>query len=342
MESAIRCAASELPGFALFVSLISHRLLKSTYTTIILPFRGEGKHTPSGRPVNRKLLALSGPRNHHAGNPNGGEFFVMTDTPLSNEPVLLRSDADYVATLTLNRGAKFNALSRELMSAIQAEIADIVESADVRVVIIAGTGKAFCAGHDLGEMRADPSSPAMEALFTQCSDMMTSLTKIPQPVIAKVHGMATAAGCQLVAQCDLAVTVEDATFATSGVNVGLFCSTPMVAVTRNLSRKQAMEMLLTGEFIDAETALRYGLVNRVVPAVELDDAVNDLAAMIVNKSPIAIARGKQLFYEQIDENLDAAYTRATKVITANMQDEDTRAGIDAFAEKRPMPDWKGK
>ena len=266
----------------------------------------------------------------------------MTDTPLSNEPVLLRSDADYVATLTLNRGAKFNALSRELMSAIQAEIADIVESADVRVVIIAGTGKAFCAGHDLGEMRADPSSPAMEALFTQCSDMMKSLTKIPQPVIAKVHGMATAAGCQLVAQCDLAVTVEDATFATSGVNVGLFCSTPMVAVTRNLSRKQAMEMLLTGEFIDAETALRYGLVNRVVPAVELDDAVNDLAAMIVNKSPIAIARGKQLFYEQIDENLDAAYTRATKVITANMQDEDTRAGIDAFAEKRPMPDWKGK
>ncbi|MEK9726140.1 MAG: enoyl-CoA hydratase-related protein, partial [Rhodospirillaceae bacterium] len=170
----------------------------------------------------------------------------------------------------------------------------------------------------------------------------TTRTEIPQPVIARVHGIATAAGCQLVAQCDLAIAAEEARFATSGVNVGLFCSTPMVAVTRNLPRKQAMEMLMTGDFIDAETALAYGLVNRVVPAADLDDAVAEMAAKIAAKSPIAVQRGKQLFYRQLEGGLKAAYAEATEVITQNMQDQDARAGIDAFVEKRPMPEWKGE
>jgi len=265
-----------------------------------------------------------------------------SETPIANEPVLLRSDADGVATLTLNRGGKFNALSRELMAAIQTELDSIAEDPAVRVVIIGGHGRAFCAGHDLAEMRADPGPEAMQALFTQCSRMMTTLTEIPQPVIARVHGMATAAGCQLVAQCDLAVAVTEASFATSGVNVGLFCSTPMVAVTRNLPRKQAMEMLMTGEFIDAQTALQYGLVNRVVDADALDAAVAEMAAKITAKSPIAVARGKRLFYRQLEAGLEAAYAEATKVITDNMQDQDARAGIDAFVEKRPMPDWEGR
>ena len=266
----------------------------------------------------------------------------MTDTSLPNEPLLLREDSGGTATLTLNRGAKFSALSTAVLSGIQAELTVIAEDPAIRVVVIAAKGKAFCAGHDLNEMRADPGPESMRALFSQCSAMMTQLTRIPQPVIARVHGMATAAGCQLVAQCDLAVAVEEATFATSGVNVGLFCSTPMVAVTRNLPRTQAMEMLMTGEFIDAETALRYGLVNRVVPARELDAAIAELAGKITNKSPVAVARGKQLFYTQLEEGLEAAYARATGVIADNMQDQDTRAGIDAFVEKRPMPDWKGK
>lgn len=260
-------------------------------------------------------------------------------TPLSNEPVLLRSDDQGIATLTLNRPGKFNALSSELLAALQSELEAIAQDASVRVVVIAAAGKAFCAGHDLGEMRADPESEAMTALFKQCSRMMMTLTEIPQPVIARVHGMATAAGCQLVAQCDLAVAVEDATFATSGINVGLFCSTPAVAVTRNLPRKQAMELLMTGDFIDAETARQYGLVNRVVPADRLDAAVAELAGSIAAKSPLAVAYGKQLFYKQLEAGLEGAYEQASKVITANMQDETTRAGLDAFVEKKPMPKW---
>jgi enoyl-CoA hydratase/carnithine racemase len=263
-------------------------------------------------------------------------------TSSDNESVLLRSDDHGITTLTLNRGNKFNALSRELMGAIQAELDAIAEDTSVRVVIIAGAGKAFCAGHDLKEMRADPGPEAMTALFEQCSRMMVTLTEIPQPVIARVHGMATAAGCQLVAQCDLAVTVADATFATSGIDVGLFCSTPMVAVTRNLPRKQAMEMLMTGDFIDAKTAQQYGLVNRVVTNDQLDEAVADLAGNIASKSPIAVRRGKQLFYTQLESGLEAAYEQATKVITDNMQDHDTRAGVDAFVEKKPMPDWENR
>jgi enoyl-CoA hydratase/carnithine racemase len=172
--------------------------------------------------------------------------------------------------------------------------------------------------------------------------MMLTLTRIPQPVIARVHGMATAAGCQLVAQCDLAIAAEEATFATSGINVGLFCSTPMVAVTRNLPRKQAMEMLMTGEFIDAATARDYGLINRVVPAGDLDGAVSAMATTLASKSPVALARGKRLFYSQLEVGLEGAYEQATKVITENMQDHDTRAGIDAFVAKKPMPEWSDR
>ena len=181
-------------------------------------------------------------------------------------PVLLRTDRGGIATLTLNRPDKFNALSTELMGLIEQQLDSLSGDKSIRTVIIAANGKAFCAGHDLREMSDDPGEEAIQALFDQCSRMMVSLTQIPQPVIARVHGMATAAGCQLVAQCDLAVASEEARFATSGINVGLFCGTPMVAVTRNLPRKQAMEMLLTGEFIDAATAERYGLINRAVPA----------------------------------------------------------------------------
>ena len=262
--------------------------------------------------------------------------------PIANEPVLLRNDKDGIATLTLNRGDKFNALSLELINSVQKELNAISRDIAVRVVVIAAAGKAFCAGHDLVEMRADPGLEAMKELFQKCSRMMVTLTKIPQPVIARIHGTATAAGCQLVAQCDLAVAVEDASFATSGINVGLFCSTPMVAVTRNLPRKQAMEMLMTGEFIDAETARQYGLVNRVVPAKKLDEAVFELARCIAGKSPIAIKRGKELFYKQLGDDIEAAYEHAAKVITANMQDTDARAGIDAFIEKKSMPDWQDR
>jgi len=267
----------------------------------------------------------------------------MSDTALTNDPVLLRSDDDDgVVTLTLNRGDKFNALSTALMSEVQAQLDSFMDDPSVRVVIIAGAGRAFCAGHDLNEMQADPGPEAMKALFDQCSHMMTSLTKIPQPVIARVHGVAAAAGCQLVAQCDLAVCADEAKFGTSGVNIGLFCSTPMVAVTRNLGRKQAMEMLMTGDLIDAGTAVQYGLVNRAVPADQLDGAVSELAAKISAKSPIAVGRGKRLFYRQLEDGLEAAYKEATDVITANMQDQDARDGIDAFVKKQPMPEWKGK
>ena len=261
---------------------------------------------------------------------------------MTNELVLLRTDADGVATLTLNRPNSFNTLSSELMTALQTELDRLMTDEVTRVVILAGAGKAFCAGHDLTEMRADPGPKPMEALFTQCSRLMTTLTKIPQPVIAKVHGVAAAAGCQLVAQCDLAICVEEAKFGTSGVNLGLFCSTPMVAVTRNLPRKQAMEMLMTGDLIDAVMAERWGLVNRVVPTNQLDTAIDDLARKIASKSRAAVSRGKKLFYTQIEEGLEAAYAKATQAITSNMQDNDARAGIDAFIDKQPMPNWKGK
>ncbi|MEQ8228690.1 MAG: enoyl-CoA hydratase [Rhodospirillales bacterium] len=262
------------------------------------------------------------------------------NTQIDNESVLLRDDRDGVATLTLNRPDKFNALSTELMGTVQDQLDAIADDRSVKVVVIAANGRAFCAGHDLQEMKAMDGREPLESLFKQCSRMMTTLTRIPQPVIARVHGIATAAGCQLVAQCDLAVAAADVRFATSGINLGLFCSTPMVAVTRNLPRKQALEMLYTGDFIDAETAQQYGLVNRVVAPDRLDRATEDLARTIAGQSPRAIQFGKELFYKQIEEGLDAAYALATETIVENMLHPDAQGGVGAFLEKKPMPDWQ--
>ena len=267
---------------------------------------------------------------------------TATSATSGNDLILLRHDEDGIATLTLNRPDKFNALSTELMGLIEQQLDSLSGDKSIRTVIIAANGKAFCAGHDLREMSDDPGEEAIQALFDQCSRMMVSLTQIPQPVIARVHGMATAAGCQLVAQCDLAVASEEARFATSGINVGLFCGTPMVAVTRNLPRKQAMEMLLTGEFIDARTAQQYGLVNRVVAAGKLDDTVREMAETLVSQGPAFIAAGKRLFYRQIEEGLDAAYQEATKTMVDNMQRDDAREGISAFLAKREMPEWQDR
>jgi len=261
---------------------------------------------------------------------------------MTNDPILLRDDKDRIATLTLNRPDKYNALSTELMSLIQKELDALAQDKSVRVVIVAANGEAFCAGHDLREMSEDPGEEAMQALFDQCSRMMVSLTKLPQPVIARVHGIATAAGCQLVAQCDLAVAAEGVRFATSGITVGLFCGTPMVAVTRNLPRKQAMEMLLTGEFIDAPTAEQYGLVNRVVAPELLDEEVLKLAKRVADQGPAFIAAGKQLFYRQIEDGLASAYQEATKTMVENMQRQDARQGIEAFLDKRDMPKWQDR
>lgn len=257
-----------------------------------------------------------------------------------NEPLLLREDRGGIATITLNRPNKYNALSDELLIKLEEQLDAIGGDNSVRVVILAAAGKAFCAGHDLSQMREDTTYESTKALFELCSRVMLKLTRIPQPVIARVHGMATAAGCQLVATCDLAIAAEGAQFATSGVNLGLFCATPMVAVARNVGRKQAMEMLMTGDFIDAETAAEWGLVNKVVPAEDLDAAVGALANKIVNKLPAAVAAGKKLFYRQIEAAAAVAYEDASEVITQNMLDKDAQAGIDAFREKRPLPDWK--
>lgn len=256
--------------------------------------------------------------------------------------VLLRTDSGGVATLTLNRPEAFNALSVDLLGALQTELDLLATDERVRVVVLAGNGKAFCAGHDLKEMRANSSPEATRALFDQCSQVMLSIIRLSKPVIARVHGIATAAGCQLVATCDLAVAAETVRFAVSGVNLGLFCSTPMVALSRNLPRKQAMELLLTGDFIDARTALQYGLVNRVVPADQLDAAVAELAGKIASKSPAAVALGKRLFYQQLEKGLSAAYAEAGETMTCNMMLEDAQCGIDAFIAKRPMPEWKGR
>lgn len=266
---------------------------------------------------------------------------ATTQPVQSAEPLLLRSDAGGIATLTLNRPKQYNALSQELLTELQSALDAIEQDASVRVVVIAGNGPAFCAGHDLKQMRATPRREHYDALFAQCSRFMLTLARIPQPVIARVHGIATAAGCQLVAACDLAVAAEAAKFATSGINVGLFCSTPAVPVSRNVARKQAMEMLLTGEFIDAQTAKSYGLVNRVVPADRLDAEVSALAGAIVAKSPVAVATGKRMFYKQIEMGMKEAYDYAAEVMACNMMAEDVGEGIDAFMQKRP-PVWKGR
>ena len=257
------------------------------------------------------------------------------------EKLLQRSDSAGITTLTLNRPKQYNALSEELLTELQAALEAIEKDASVRVVVIAGNGTAFCAGHDLKQMRASPRKDYYDKLFAQCSEMMLTLTRIPQPVIARVHGIATAAGCQLVAQCDLAVASENAKFAVSGINVGLFCSTPSVPLGRNVLRKQAMEMLLTGDFIDAQSAVQRGLINRVVPAEQLDAAVNELAQKIISKSSVAVATGKRMFYKQLEMGLEGAYEYAAETMACNMMAEDVGEGIDAFTKKR-APQWKGR
>lgn len=257
------------------------------------------------------------------------------------QPVLLREESGGVVRLTLNRPGQFNALSEGLLVELQSVLDEIASDESARVVVIAGAGKAFCAGHDLKEMRGNPAKEYQQALFERCSRMMMTLTEMPQPVLARVHSIATAAGCQLVAMCDLAVASESARFAVSGINVGLFCSTPSVGLARNVGRKQAMEMLLTGDFIDARTALERGLVNRVVADDELDAEVKKLTDAILSKSPAAIASGKRMFYRQLEMGLEDAYSLAGDVMACDMMTEDAAEGIDAFIEKRKA-EWKGR
>jgi enoyl-CoA hydratase/carnithine racemase len=267
----------------------------------------------------------------------------MTDlTAASVDPFVLVALADGVATLTLNRPDRFNTLSMPMIAAIHAELTAIAGDPSARVVVLAAHGRGFCAGHDLKEMRAhNEDEDWQRRLFDECSRMMLALTSLPQPVIARVHGIATAAGCQLVSMCDLAVAADTATFAMPGVNIGLFCSTPAVGVARNIGRKRAMQMLLTGDPIDAQTACAWGLVNQVVPAQDLDRAVRSWTDRILSRSAAAIRIGKQTFYRQIERTLDAAYGIAGEAMTANAVLEDAGEGMDAFLQKRP-PKWRGR
>lgn len=259
-----------------------------------------------------------------------------------NAPVLLESAGeDGVLRLTLNRPQARNALSLGLMEKLIAALGRAAADRRVRVVVLAGNGPAFCAGHDLRELRADPRRETYERVFALCSELMLSITRLPKPVIAEVHGVATAAGCQLVATCDLAVASENARFATPGVNIGLFCSTPMVALSRAVGRKAAMEMLLTGELIAAARAREIGLVNRVVPAGELSAAVDAVARAIAGKSAFTVAIGKEAFYRQAELDLAAAYRYAAEVMTTNMLAADAGEGIDAFLAKR-APEWQDR
>jgi len=252
-------------------------------------------------------------------------------------PLLLRHDDERgVTTLTLNRPEAFNALSEELLEALQAELDQLAQHPELRVVVIEAEGKAFCAGHDLKQMRAEPSLDYYQSLFAQCGRMMMSLQKLPVPVIAKVQGVATAAGCQLVAQCDLAVAEATARFAVSGVNLGLFCATPSVALSRNLPRKAAFEMLATGDFISADRAQALGLINRV--AEDPDAAVETLVESILSKPRLALALGKQLFYRQIETGMAAAYDDAAQTMACNMMDASALEGVQAFIDKR-KPNW---
>jgi enoyl-CoA hydratase/carnithine racemase len=257
------------------------------------------------------------------------------------EPILLREVADGVVTLTLNRPAARNALSMELMTLLTEELEDIGADPAIKVVVLAGAGPAFCAGHDLKEIRANPGQEIYQALFQQCSRLMLTITRLRQPVIARVHGIATAAGCQLVATCDLAIAADNTRFATPGVNIGLFCSTPMVALSRAVGRKHAMEMLLTGDMIGGGDAVMFGLVNQIVPEADLDATVRGLANQIASKSPLTLAIGKEAFYRQLEMTLDDAYAYASDVMTRNMLARDAEEGIDAFLAKRP-PVWEGR
>jgi enoyl-CoA hydratase/carnithine racemase len=256
----------------------------------------------------------------------------------SSKLVLRTDDARGVTTLTLNRPEAFNALSEDLLSELQDTLDDLAQDKKLRVVVIAASGKAFCAGHDLREMRANPSLDYYQKLFSQCGRMMMRIQTLQVPVIAKVQGIATAAGCQLVAQCDLAVASSDARFAVSGVNLGLFCATPSVALTRNLTRKAAFEMLVTGDFINAQEAMAKGLVNRVVSSDALDAAVEEMVSKILSKPHVALAMGKELFYKQIETGIDGAYVLAANSMACNMMEDTALEGVQAFLEKR-SPNW---
>ena len=258
-----------------------------------------------------------------------------------SSPALLgvRKDERGVVWLTLQDPQRFNALSDAMLSALQQALDDIARDSSARVVVLAAEGKAFCAGHNLKDMAANPELAYYQQLFAQCSRVMLSIQKLPVPVIARVQGIATAAGCQLVAQCDLAVAASDARFATSGIQYGLFCSTPSVPLVRNMPAKQAMEMLLTGDFIDAPAALHYGLLNRVVPIDQLDAAVEELVAAIVSKPKVAIRMGKELVYRQREMGMESAYQLAGQTMATNMMDVDAQEGAQAFAQKR-KPHWQ--
>jgi enoyl-CoA hydratase/carnithine racemase len=259
----------------------------------------------------------------------------------TNQPLVLRHLQDGVATVTLNRPQARNALSMALMGDLIAALAALARDPAVKAVILAGSGPAFCAGHDLKELRSQPKQEIYRATFQRCSELMQAIVALPKPVIAQVHGIATAAGCQLVATCDLALASEDARFATPGVNIGLFCSTPMVALSRAVPRKHAMEMLLTGDLIPAARARDIGLINRVVPAAELQTATLALARQIAGKSPLTLKIGKEAFYRQAEMSLAQAYDYASEVMTKNMMAADAAEGIDAFLGKRP-PVWRGE
>jgi len=260
----------------------------------------------------------------------------------AHEPYVLRAQSGGIVTLTLNRPAQFNPLSEEMIGALERALDAVAADRSAQVVILAAAGKAFCAGHDLKQMRRHAKRAYQIALFEKCSAMMMKLREIPQPVIARVHGIATAAGCQLVAACDLAVASRQASFATSGINLGLFCSTPAVAVSRNVAAKPAFEMLFTGDFIAADEAVRIGLINRAVAPEALDGAVAALAAKIAAKSKLVVGIGKGMFYRQLAMELGEAYKFAAGVMADNMMAQDAQDGIDAFINKKPPPKWQGK
>jgi len=263
-------------------------------------------------------------------------------TPVSNEPVLLRRDEGPVAILTLNRPKSMNALSGELIDALQAEFDKLAHDNNVRCVVIEATGRAFSTGHDLREVASSRDYAFHHDLVRRCSAMMLTIRRLPQPVIAKVHAVATAAGCQLVAACDLAVVSSEATFATSGINNGLFCGSPSVAVGRAVGAKRALDMLFTGQTIDAATALRDGLVSRVVPPDRLDLETMALARHIAEQPPQQVASGKAMFHRHMEMDLERAYAFATDFMAGALQSADARAGIDAFVNKKPRPKWQGR
>lgn len=261
----------------------------------------------------------------------------MTETASIPTPDVSRTDDGHVATLTLDRPDHFNALTSSMMDQVTHHLDALAKDPAIRVVVITGSGKAFSAGHDLDELMSMEDSGAAKELFEQCAAMMMTITNMPQPVIAKVQGVAAAAGCQLVAQCDLAVASDKARFATSGINLGLFCATPMIPVMRNMPQKRAMELLLTGDFIQADEAQLYGLINQAVPPEDLDNATKALADKIAAKSPAAIQMGKKAFYRTAYQSMDRAYGDAAGVMAENLMVGDAQAGIDAFINKRPKP-----